>query len=392
MKKQNKLDKEETVVNKLFLIGNGFDLALDLKTRYTDFLFWLLKTEVLNALELFPRKVIAEGHTVYNEFMRQREPISTYGFSKNELFDVLVKENYQNLPETINKCDNLTVLIDKLEKLKIQINPINSNALFTKILKLSSVGWVDIEEIYFDMLKESLSKKNSQYLIDIINCDLDNISKKLKKYLNELEIDLELNKARPYIKQFCEEISEEDIILSKNQAISIKPNHIYFLNFNYTQSLNIILEQSGLEVENITINQIHSSADSNEDLIFGFGDEMDAFYKQIEELNDNRYFKFIKSFHYFKRNNYRQLLRFLNSDFFQVCIYGHSCGLSDRIMLNEIFEHEKCKSIKIYYHNDEDFTSKTMNISRHFNSNKLMREKIVNKNPNNKIPQVKSTN
>ncbi|QXP72298.1 hypothetical protein H0I29_09930 [Polaribacter sp. R2A056_3_33] len=35
--------------NKLILIGNGFDLALGLKTSYNDFLFWLLKPEVENS-------------------------------------------------------------------------------------------------------------------------------------------------------------------------------------------------------------------------------------------------------------------------------------------------------------------------------------------------------
>ncbi|MDP3354056.1 MAG: hypothetical protein Q8S44_09990, partial [Flavobacteriaceae bacterium] len=94
--------------------------------------------------------------------------------------------------------------------------------------------------------------------------------------------------------------------------------------------------------------------------------------------------------------NYRKLLSFLNSNYYQVCIYGHSCGLSDRVMLNEIFEHENCKSIKIYFYeyedgsNGNDFSNKNMDISRHFNSNKLMRQKIVEFNPKNKIPQIKN--
>ena len=64
-------------------------------------------------------------------------------------------------------------------------------------------------------------------------------------------------------------------------------------------------------------------------------------------------------------------------------------------MLNEIFEHKNCKSINIYFYEDEtgwnDFNTKTMDISRHFSSNKLMREKIVEFNPINKIPQLQKT-
>ncbi len=75
----------EKVYNKLILIGNGFDLALDLKTSYNDFLFWLLKSEVLKALESFPQKVTNEKHTKYNDFLRQYDLISFYGFASNPL-------------------------------------------------------------------------------------------------------------------------------------------------------------------------------------------------------------------------------------------------------------------------------------------------------------------
>jgi hypothetical protein len=255
---------------------------------------------------------------------------------------------------------------------------------------LSNVGWVDIEEIYFKLLKKLLSPKNKTDSIDELNSDLENISEKLKEYLQEIEIDLKMSDADNYVSQFYDFIAKEDII--EEQQSHINPKHIFFLNFNYTESLSIILESSGLEHLDITINQIHSNAFSDEHIIFGVGDEMDEFYKKIEELNDNKYFKFIKSFQYFKSNKYRELLRFLNSSYYQVCIYGHSCGLSDRIMLNEIFEHKNCKSIKIYYYNNDDFTTKTMNISRHFNSNKEMREKIVNFNPKDIIPQLKKIN
>ena len=55
-------------------------------------------------------------------------------------------------------------------------------------------------------------------------------------------------------------------------------------------------------------------------------------------------------------------------------------------MLNEIFEHNNCKSIKVFYYRREDgtddFTEKTYEISRHFKDKGLMRKKLV--------PKVKS--
>jgi len=380
------MEKEEKIYNKLILIGNGFDLALGLKTSYNDFLFWLLKSEILKAIEQFPKRVTNEKYTKYNDFLRQHEQIVFYGFTSNPLFDVLVHQRYDYIPSLIKESIELKSLQKCLKLNKVEIVPKNRNSLFSKILELSEVDWIDIEDTYFQMLKESLTKSNNENVIDDLNYDLENISEKLKEYLKEIAVNLKTSDANQYTKQFYEKIAKGDVI--DIQFTDIIPNHIYFLNFNYTESLNKIIEQSGLNHKNIAINQIHSNVSSKEPIIFGFGDEMDDVYKDIEKLNDNRYFKFIKSFQYFKRNNYRELLRFLNSNFYQVCIYGHSCGLSDRVMLNEIFEHTNCKSIKIYHYNNSDYTSKTMNISRHFNSNKSMREKIVNFNVKDNIHQL----
>ena len=117
------------------------------------------------------------------------------------------------------------------------------------------------------------------------------------------------------------------------------------------------------------------------EIIFGFGDEFDESYKEFEDKKNNMLFEHIKSFGYFKTQNYHNLIKFLESEDYQVYIIGHSCGLSDRTMLKEIFENEKCKSIKIFYHSktfyDNDYVEKTMEISRHFEDKGLMRKKIV---------------
>ncbi len=77
---------------------------------------------------------------------------------------------------------------------------------------------------------------------------------------------------------------------------------------------------------------------------------------------------------------------------------GHSCGISDRTMLNTIFEHNNCRSIKIFYYEWKDqngqvhdnYTELVQNISRHFNKKKLMREKVVNKSLCQPLPQTKN--
>lgn len=77
------------------------------------------------------------------------------------------------------------------------------------------------------------------------------------------------------------------------------------------------------------------------------------------------------------------MLEFLNSGLFQVVILGHSCGNSDRTLLNTVFEHQNCVSIKPYYHKWDDrrdnYLDIVQNICRNFTDMKLFRDRVVNK-------------
>lgn len=62
-------------------------------------------------------------------------------------------------------------------------------------------------------------------------------------------------------------------------------------------------------------------------------------------------------------------------------------------MFREIFEHENCKSVKIFYHKKldgtNDFYEKTVELGRHFTNNGKMRKKIVEVNKSFELPQPK---
>ena len=122
--------------------------------------------------------------------------------------------------------------------------------------------------------------------------------------------------------------------------------------------------------------------DSNNSIIFGYGDELDEKYSLIEQLNNNEYLLNMKSIKYLQSKNYHELLAFINSDEYQIFIMGHSCGISDRTLLNKLFEHQNCKLIKPFYHKKDDgsdnYTDLSINISRNFKDKSLFREKVVN--------------
>lgn len=136
------------------------------------------------------------------------------------------------------------------------------------------------------------------------------------------------------------------------------PNEILFLNFNYTNT-DSLYHKIKYTNPNIIIKSIHIYGTLNSPanpIIFGFGDELDEEYKKIENLNNNEYLENIKSIKYLETDNYKRLLEIVNSDEYQIFIFGHSCGNSDRTLLNTLFEHENCVSIKPFYYLKEDGT------------------------------------
>lgn len=158
------------------------------------------------------------------------------------------------------------------------------------------------------------------------------------------------------------------------------PDQVLLLNFNYTTMADLYLPEGSA----FQVNHIHGELENDDNpVIFGYGDELDEDYKTISNLNDNAYLTNIKSIRYLETDNYRRLLSFVDSAPYQIYIMGHSCGNSDRTLLNTLFEHRNCVSIKPYYHLKEDGTNNYIeiiqNISRNFNDMQLMRDRVVNK-------------
>ncbi|WP_298715269.1 AbiH family protein [uncultured Chitinophaga sp.] len=265
---------------------------------------------------------------------------------------------------------------------------------FFKILleKCHIQNWVEIENEFYKELKRLLEAGKS---IDIsndlneLNISMQSIIEAMQLYLSELKC---LNEDQRFAEIFMLPISFDEIP-EINQMKYVLPKETLILNFNYTNTVNRYLKElvkiPGLSFK---VNNIHGELGNYENpIVFGFGDELDEDYKLMEKSSTKGFFKYIKSFWYFKTENYHNLIRFIQSDDFQVIILGHSCGLSDRTMLNMIFEHDNCKSIKIYYHqysNNDNYTDLTEEISRHFSNKTAMRAKLIPKPLCSRMPQA----
>jgi len=347
-------------MNKLFLIGNGFDLAHGLKTRYTDFIIWYLNKTLIQIM------------------------------TTPEYNDELIRIQRRGVTGPIN---NITTI----QGFK---NEIIRNALileykhpFIKKLIDSAHGynWVDIESEYYTQLTDlyiRLENKNitKHPIIDkelkSLNLVLEHIKKELIEYLSEIEKNPK-QKNEEIHQYFNKEIIQ---LMEENKHTGMYKGKILLLNFNYTSTIETYFNTQFPGVQH-EVNYIHGKLMNVEKnpIIFGYGDEIDSYYEKIERLNQNEFLKHIKSFGYLKVGNYRNLSSFINrtglNPEYEVFIMGHSCGLSDRILLNSIFENPNCKSIKIFYYQKDDksndFFEKTQEISRHFSSKGKEKMRIV---------------
>jgi hypothetical protein len=279
---------------------------------------------------------------------------------------------------------------------------------------LTLQNWVDVEEEYFTQLKAIINNRRipefnqPQYIITDLNRDFDQIKKALEEYLiGELDNykpgDFKLDNisqkfnTRDFMfygiddDQELKKYSHNINTPYKDCETPIYPSKTLFLNFNYTDlAIKLIkyIKNDAEHLDDWIENSfghlfIHGKLGNTEyPIIFGYGDERDEIQKDLEK-HGGEYLDNIKTINYLKTQNYKILSGFVDEGQYQIFIWGHSCGLSDKTLLNTLFEGGNCVSIKPFYYTDKNghnnYEDIVKNIYRCFNNKVLMRDKVVNK-------------
>jgi hypothetical protein len=263
---------------------------------------------------------------------------------------------------------------------------LNSQLRYLKDLLIKYLKHIDEQEV--SIIESIKSKIYAPIKLDDISVSGKNIVKECVDLWMKQDVALVKEKMRRYgykeednmdsINYFRDKYKEGKIFFSDVPRTYMLPDAVMLLNFNYTHTAQLYHEADlGF------INYIHGKIDNPQSVIFGYGDELDDDYKRLQKLNDNECLTNIKTIRYQESDNYRKVLAFIESAPFQVYVMGHSCGNSDRTLLNTLFEHRNCISIKPYYYIKKDGTDSyielVQNISRNFTDMKLMRDRVVNK-------------
>lgn len=423
-------------MNRIIIIGNGFDKAHGLATGYKDFIddYWdTFSWNIFRSLSRWGKEVYGGGCNL-NPYQDEFVNFSVYSQCEIWLDPSLLDPENKRIKDfwTYNDVHLFVEQLNAETTDRPNVNLTFKNKFFEHIsTRYYLTNWVDIENEYYEKLKELLTESDAEtrhQRVKQLNQDFEAVKKLLEKYL--VRIVEEINPSSiPSVREtfktfiepqdvthkvradFIESIGKKSRVFDEyadqekdspnemqsfwhNQAQTkldkriqddvfktkyCRPENTLLLNFNYTNIAECLYASEKDEVIHI-----HGELDNpHNPIIFGYGDELDDDYRQIEKLQDNDFLENIKSIRYHETGNYRNLLSFLEADLYQVVVMGHSCGNSDRTLLNTLFEHPNCASVKVYYHqideNTDNYSQIVRNISRNFNDKAAMRDKVVNK-------------
>lgn len=345
----------------VLVIGNGFDIAHGLYTKYIDFYnFCNAIKRVLN-----DKKDIAIREDIKEELLRSEFMKSTANIINNkkivndDMLEKMInicKNNYwlncieeRNLSNDPHWCDIEGVIADEISKLSYVAKKYDGVRVSNFALNESN-EIINIYQHVMNYASKSYSFKTSVCLF----------KEKLLSDLNDLTWMLEI-----YLSKFLNR-------KSKTYKFFETLNIDYIINFNYTDTYNKLYKK------NIPTHFIHGKIRNNDkdamNMVFGIGDSINE--------DDNNY-EFIEFQKYYQRiiyktgNDYAKWLD--NNEIMNIFIFGHSVNEADGDIIKRLIT-RKYTNIYIYYYDQPALNSIVANLTRI-----LGKETIIDYTNKNKI-------
>lgn len=226
------------MIKKLYLIGNGFDLAHGLKTRYLDFMVWLHKNDrytFINISKLMLDNFLSKNGYLFENDFRYRRPENKMDIMINtiDLGEIINTEEYKLLDSCFEEPLMLYIMWDSLEEyiyylfLDEQLAQAeNERQNLIEVLKNEEYGEVIDEDI--DVLFRPAQERFER---------LANLSRDFNEDLFQWVGDV--NSSISYIKN---SIEFYEAGLDNNTVISMLPDDFfgddnYIITFNYSDTI-----------------------------------------------------------------------------------------------------------------------------------------------------------
>lgn len=368
----------------ILIIGNGFDLAHQLPTKYTDFLNFM---KFINRIENF--------HGTFKEFTKDNDK---YKFSElnvdiQKYISGVIEDNSNKNVDIVNIWNKRKSADDKSDRVKHIERMIElsiKNIWFEWFQEQLNVhpNWVDFESEISRVVQEV------EKLIPLIPLKIEKIARmpSYQRLINKIifagkasdkditlaEIETKKGKMLTDLNNLirCFEIYLEDLV--KNIDISQLSLDIYNLNIDKILSFNYTNTYQKLYDPNVECAHIHGKADINNDtksnnMVLG----IDDYLKGEEKFTNTNFIEFKKY--------YQRLIKGTNCDYkkwideinqtksftkHNVYIFGHSLASTDRDVLLDFIENEKT-IITIYYNNSNQYSDQICNLVHLIGPDKL---------------------
>lgn len=379
------------MVNNILIIGNGFDLAHGLPTRYTDFL-----------------SLVRNWSTFYDAMPKEQElykkDYTLPAYKSSDLPMPSGKIEFETV-KAFSEIDPINYSWNNLEQFDYEVK----NNLWIKYfldVKFDKENWIDFEkEIekvvltikrYCDTLPSMLGKSiiasfdnETQKIIrnfsnngdgfptsvhqniSLNDINQSNITRLKNLIINNMKENLDglINALRIYFVEFVDKIDIKFI----TPAIS-KITDANVLSFNYT---NYITRYSNIKNVHYIHGDINNDCFDN-NMVLGINDA---------KIQDNDFIYFFKYFQRIQKRTGNQYTKWLPAPeddlkFSKTVVYvfGHSLDSNDKSILSYFFDNPNVDKIVIYYLNQLAYESQVINLINMFG-----RDFIVDNVSNSKI-------
>lgn len=328
--------------NKILVIGNGFDLAHELPTKYADFLSFC-KTILDNPDSEYKKAKLFNS----NEKHLNEEQVNTITdlINGNILFNYLCKKSYND-----NWCDfeeELYNILYSLNTLEIEFENSNVSSINIPIEHIATKVLLDLKFVSL-IGKRNLSIKKFNNIKNKILNDFYNLCLALEIYINL-------------------KINNNHIDLYLLDIVNFNPDHVISFNYSNTYERHYLSK-----FRNIDIHYIHGKAKYDKDnkyanIILGISSNFDSeafipyekYYQRIVKRTGNKYKKWLIS-------------NTIKEEQVQIMFFGHSLDPMDKDIIIDLVESNNTE-ILIYYNNDESEKGIVKNLCMIFG-----KEKIIN--------------
>lgn len=343
------------------IIGNGFDLEHDLKTRYTDFLNFI---QLINSVEKYGANFKEDNDSIQGYIQK------LYSISEKKL-----------LKEEIVKLIDSNIWIE----------------YFLKIYRSIGKNWIDFEsEISLviqdlDNIKEMVEKRKkpdddlviplgmkkrlnsfSKEVIGLCKSgDEEKFKNCIKKWIEDLKRMIRLLEI--YLIDYVQKV---DIKYYSPSILGLNPDRI--ISFNYTNTYERVYTNSK---RNIKYNYIHGKTNNDSsvetcNMVLGIDEYLEP-ERQKKKTELIEFKKFFQRIH--KKTDCDYMGWFdkdecnANNSVNYVYIFGHSLDVTDADVLERVFN---CPNtvVTVFYYDEKSYGNQIANLTSWMGSDELLRK------------------